>query len=87
MRKILLTAVGLAMSGAAFAQFVPPPPPPLASTDIKMPAKRMAPRFPRPRHLSGHGRLHNAVRAARGYRRHAEGRLLPGLDARQFRAH
>jgi glucose/arabinose dehydrogenase len=46
MRKIWLAVCGLAMSGAAFAQFVPPPPPPLAPTDIKMPAKRMAPPVP-----------------------------------------
>ena len=46
MRKIWLAICGLAISGAAFAQFTPPPPPPLAPTDIKMPAKRMAPPVP-----------------------------------------
>ena len=46
MRKIWLAVCGLTISGAAFAQFTPPPPPPLAPTDIKMPAKRMAPPVP-----------------------------------------
>lgn len=46
MRKIWLAVCGVAISGAALAQYVPPPPPPLASTDVKMPPKRMAPPVP-----------------------------------------
>ena len=42
--------------------------------------------FPRPRRLSGGRGFHRAVRPAGRDRRHAEGRLLPGIDARQFRA-
>ena len=42
--------------------------------------------FPGSRRLSGGGGFHRAVRAAGRDRRHAEGRLLPGIDARQFRA-
>ena len=42
--------------------------------------------FPDARGLSGRRRFHRAVCAARCRRRHAEGRLLSGLDARQFRA-
>jgi glucose/arabinose dehydrogenase len=47
MARIWLAALGFAVSGAALAQqFTPPPPPPLAPTEIKMPAKRMAPPVP-----------------------------------------
>ena len=42
--------------------------------------------FPRSRRLSGRGGFYRAVRTARRRRRHAEGRIFPGLDARQFRA-
>ena len=48
--------------------------------------RRLARGFPRPRRLSGHGGFHRAVRIARGHRRDAEGRIFPGVDARQFRA-
>ena len=42
--------------------------------------------FPGARRLSGRGRFHRAVCVAGRDRRHAEGRLLSGIDARQFRA-
>ena len=42
--------------------------------------------YPRPRGAAGRGRLHPAVRAAARIARDAAGRLLSGLDHRQFRA-
>jgi glucose/arabinose dehydrogenase len=42
-KKYLVSAALVALCGVALAQpFTPPPPPPLAPTDIKLPAKRMA---------------------------------------------
>jgi uncharacterized SAM-dependent methyltransferase len=42
--------------------------------------------FPRTGRASGHGGFYLAVRVAAGDQRDAEGRIFPGVNARQFRA-
>ncbi len=58
MKKYLVSAALVALCGVALAQpFTPPPPPPLAPTDIKLPAKRMAVPVPALRQTRAHASI------------------------------
>ena len=77
------TKVRLLLNECAFSAYVPVD---ISGDFLKSAGRRPAQGFPRSRRLSGGGGFHRAVRVARRDRRHAEGRILSGLDARQFRA-
>ena len=78
MRKIWLVACGVAMSGAALAQFRAPPPPPLAPTEITMPPKRMAPPVPALRQTRAYDIFNSTCSGCHGQN------LQPGAKAKSL---
>ena len=76
------TKVRLLLERCDFGAYVPVD---ISGDFLNAQADALAQGFPRSRRLSGGRGFHRAVCPARRDRRHAEGRLLSGIDARQFR--
>ena len=77
------TKVRLLLNECAFAAYVPVD---ISGDFLKAQAEALRRGFPRTGRLSGRRGFYRAVRLARGHRGNAEGRVFPGIDARQFRA-
>ena len=76
------TKVRLLLERCDFGAYVPVD---ISGDFLNAQADALAQGFPRSRRLSGGRGFHRAVCPARRDRRNAEGRLLSGIDARQFR--
>ena len=77
------TKVRLLLERCDFGAYVPVD---ISGDFLNAQAERPAQGFSRTRRLSGRRRFHRAVCPAGRDRRDAQGRLLSGIDARQFRA-